>query len=147
MKKLFVLLAMTGMSAFTLAADEPQAWTYYAADDAENPFSGEGIGCLSNETWMLCANIRSAASNTLIVSPRNDHENAFLNGVSNAETLDLRGTITSPDGATTYTISHIARRLVGRGVSARGRARAGRLPGGGVRTVRQGVDLPPTQPV
>ena len=77
MKKLIGLLAMAGMSAFTLAADEPQGWTYYAADDAENPFSGEGIGCLSNETWMLCANIRSAASNTLIVSPRNEHENAF----------------------------------------------------------------------
>ena len=90
------MLAMAGMVAVPLAAnaDVPQAWTYYTADDVENPFPGEGIGCLSNETWMLCANIRSAASNTLIVSPRNDHENAFLNGVNNAETLDLRGTIT-----------------------------------------------------
>ena len=111
--KYMAVMGAAGVTALTLAADEPQAWTYYAADDAENPFSGEGIGCLSNETWMLCANIRSAASNTLIVSPRNDHENAFLNGVNNAETLDLRGTITSPDGATTYTISHIAQFALG----------------------------------
>ena len=115
MKKLIVLLTMAGMSALPLAADTETlpSWTYYTADDAENPFPGEGIGCLSNETWMLCANIRSASANTLIVSPRNDHENAFLNGVSNAETLDLRGTITSPDGETTYTISHIAQFALG----------------------------------
>ena len=115
MKKLIVLLTMAGMSALPLAADTGTlpSWTYYTADDAENPFLGEGIGCLSNETWMLCADIRSASANTLIVSPRNDHENAFLNGVSNAETLDLRGTITSPDGATTYTISHIAQFALG----------------------------------
>ena len=99
MKKLIVSLAVAGMSALPLAADTETlpSWTYYAADDADNPFHGEGIGCLSNETWMLCANIRSASANTLIVSPRNDHENAFLNGVNNAETLDLRGEITSPD--------------------------------------------------
>ena len=75
MKKLIVLLAIAGAAAIPLAADAETlpSWTYYAADDTENPFPGEGIGCLSNETWMLCANIRSAASNTLIVSPRNDH--------------------------------------------------------------------------
>ena len=115
MKKLIVLLTMAGMSALPLAADTETlpSWTYYTADDAENPFPGEGIGCLSNATWMLRADIRSASANTLIVSPRNDHENAFLNGVSNAETLDLRGTITSPDGETTYTISHIAQFALG----------------------------------
>ena len=113
MKKMIVWLAMAGVAALPLAADVPQSWTYYAVDDAENPFPGEGIGCLSNATWMLCANIRSASANTLIVSPRNNHENAFLNGVDNAETLDLRGAITSPDGATVYTISHIAQCALG----------------------------------
>ena len=52
MKKLIVLLTMAGMSALPLAADTGTlpSWTYYTADDAENPFLGEGIGCLSNET-------------------------------------------------------------------------------------------------
>ena len=78
-----------------------------------NRRSGRLDACGRRAARLDVLRIRSAASNTLIVSPRNDHENAFLNGVSNAETLDLRGTITSPDGETTYTISHIAQFALG----------------------------------
>ena len=100
-------------AALSLAAETLPSWTYYGADDAANPFPGEGIGCLSNETWMICANVRNAADHKLIVSPRNGHENAFLNGVGNADALDLRGAIASPDGETAYTISHIAQFALG----------------------------------
>ena len=43
MKKLIVLLTMAGMSALPLEADTETlpSWTYYTADDAENPFPGE----------------------------------------------------------------------------------------------------------
>ena len=70
--------------------------------------------------------------------------NAFA-GASGIKTVTLLGPAISEEAFADGL--HFARRLVGGGLFARRRARAGRLPGGGVRTVGQGVDLPSPQPV
>lgn len=84
-------------------------WTWYAADESANP--RPGIACLSNETWIVAAQLRDAEKRTLRITT-NGYENAYLNGVDNADVLDLRGTITDTAG-NAYTITHIDKYALG----------------------------------
>ncbi len=93
------------LMASVVWAEELPQWTFYAADTEGNPMSG--MGCITDGTWIIRADYKSEAAKTLILKPKSASENAHLNGLDHGDTLDLRGTIKSPDGSVTYWITHI----------------------------------------
>lgn len=99
-------------------ADAPD-WRWYAADESGSPHPG--VACISNGTWVVAATMQNAEKRRLRIET-NGYENAYLNGVDNAETLDLRGTVMDATGGV-CTITHVAQYALGAD-SVKGTAKA-----------------------
>lgn len=116
--KSFMAAILFGASARAIGSNAPD-WRWYAADEADSPHPG--VACISNGTWVVAASMRDAEKRTLGITT-NGYENAYLNGVDNADVLDLRGTIADTAG-NACTITHIAQFALGAD-SVKGTAKA-----------------------
>ncbi len=114
MKKLnalFAAILCIALVSSAVRAEELPHWIFYTADAEGNPCSG--MGCITDGTWIIRADYRNETARTLILQPKSESENAHLNGLDHGDTLDLRGSVTSPDGSVKYSITHIGYRAFG----------------------------------
>ncbi len=102
------VLAAALLCSAAARADAPD-WRLYAADDSDSP--RPGVVCISNGTWVVAASMYIAEAHKLRIET-NGYENAYLNGVDNADTLDLRGTVMDATGGV-WTITHIVQYALG----------------------------------